>query len=132
MTDLVQYRQVVNLEYQLGEGNMKIDMEGTDDNYYSKLDEVEINPQIVDLKNLVINKNYIKMQFSAPVMCNVRDGKHFSSMMIGVKFEGDDKEKLVERIDRIAGRFGPLWDESVQKRKEEILYRSQKEEDDVD
>ena len=56
MTETIQYRQVVKLEYTLGQGEMKINMEDNDDNYYSKLDKVEINPKVVDLNHLELNK----------------------------------------------------------------------------
>ena len=123
MTETIQYRQVVKLEYTLGQGEMKINMEDTDDNYYSKLDKVEINPKVVNLKHLELNKNGVKMQFTAPVLCNVNSGEHYSSMMIGVKFEGEDEDLLVERIDGLARKFGPLWEKSVKKIKDEIQSR---------
>ena len=111
MTDTIQYRQVVGLEYTFGLGEMKINMEGADDNYYSKLDEVEIDPKTVDLSRFELNKNAVKMRFSTPVMCDIHGGEHYSLMKIGAKFEGKDKNLFIERIDGLASRLRSPNDE---------------------
>jgi len=67
---------------------MKINMEGTNDDYYAKLDEILINPKIVDLHNLEIKKNGVKMDFKAPIICNIDNADLSRSMRAGVKFEG--------------------------------------------
>ena len=87
MGDILQYRRVVGLEYSLGKGEMKINMEGTNDDYYSNVDEVQINPEVVDLNNLGLDKNAVTMRFSKPIICNISSGKYYSSMMCGAKFE---------------------------------------------
>jgi hypothetical protein len=125
MTDTIQYRKVIGLEYTLGQGNMKIDMEGTDHNYYSKLEEVAINPEkLLDLNNFEIKRNTIKMKFSTPVICNVNSGRHYSTMICGTEFEGQDKDLLVERLGGISDRHDSFKDESVQKKKEEIQEKT--------
>ena len=67
-----------------------------------------------------IKKNGLKMEFKAPIICKTRNIEHSSSMMIGVKFEGKDKEAFIEKIEETARNFGPEWERSVHKRKEEI------------
>ena len=64
MGDILQYRRVIGLEYSLGNGEIRINMEGTNDDYYSSVDEVQINPEIVDLNNLELEKNAVTMNFS--------------------------------------------------------------------
>ncbi len=120
MTDTLQYRKVIGLEYILGQGDMKINMEGIGDNYYSNLDEVEINPEKLDLNNFEINKNTIKIKFSTPIICNVNSGRHYSTMICGTEFEGQDKELLVEKLGGLASIVNSFQDESVQKRKDTI------------
>jgi len=125
MTDAIQYRKVIGLEYTIGQGDMKIDMEGADHNYYSKLEEVAINPEkLPDLNNFEIKKNTIKMKFSTPVICNVNSGRHYSTMICGIEFEGQDKDLLVERLGGISDRRDSFKDEPVQKRKEEIQEKT--------
>ena len=126
MVDTLQYRKVIGLEYILGQGDMKSNMEGTSDNYYSKLDEVEINPEKLDLNNFEINKNTIKIKFSTPVICNVNSGRHYSTMICGTEFEGQDKELLVEKLGGLASIVNSFQDESVQKRKDIIQKTTMK------
>ena len=126
MNDLLQYRKVTSLEYVLGQGDMKINIKGTDDNYYSKLDEVEINPEKIDLNNFEISKDTIKIKFSTPIICNINSGRHYSTMMCGTEFEGQDEDLLVERLRGISDRARSYRDESVQKRKDEIQKTTMK------
>jgi len=127
MGDILQYRRVVGLEYSLGKGEMKINMEGTNDDYYSNVDEVQINPDVVDLNNFGLDKNEVTMRFSKPIICNINSGKYSSSMMCGARFEGKERGLLVEKLEDLASKFGFLMDESVQKKKEEIQSKKNEE-----
>jgi len=90
MGDILQHKIGVKIEYVVGQGEMKIDLEGSDDNYYAKLDEIMVNPLIVDLHNLDLKKNGIKMDFNAPLICNLDNFDSSKSLMGGVKFEGEE------------------------------------------
>ena len=127
MGDTLQYRRVIGLQYTLGKGEIKINMVGTIDDYYSNVDEVQINPSTVGLNNLELDRNAVTMRFSEPIICNIRSGKYHSSMMCGAKFEGKESSLLVERLEDLADRFGFLMDESVQKKKEEMQSREDDE-----
>lgn len=120
VVDKFQYRKVVGLEYSFGLGEMKINMKGTTHNYYSKLDEVEINPKNLDLNSIEINNNRIHLKFSKPINCNVDSGRYVSTMMCGTELDGKNKDEFVERLDGLADKLGMLRDESVIKKKEEI------------
>ena len=120
MSDVLQYRKVKELQFSIVNGEMKINMEGSDNNYYTVLDEVEIDPASIDMSYLEINKNLVKMKFVSPIICNVDSGRHFSVMKCGTKFEGKDKDLFVEKLEGLASRLGSFSDDSVQKRKEEI------------
>jgi len=127
MGDTLQYRRVNRLEYALGSGELKINMDGSNDNYYSNVDEVQINPNDVDLSDFKLDKNAVVMNFSKPIICNINSGKYYNSVMCGTKFEGKDKSLFVERLDSLASRIGSLVDESVIKKKEEIDSRKNDE-----
>ena len=124
MGDILQEKLGVKIEYIVGQNEMKINMEGTESNYYAKLDEILINPRIVNVHNLEIKKNSVKMDFKAPIMCNPENFDLSKSMMAGVKFEGEDKDAFIEKIEETARNFSPEWEEAVRKRKEEILRRN--------
>jgi hypothetical protein len=117
MGETLQYRKVIAIDYSLGNGETKINMEGTLDNYYSKLDKVDIDPNVVNLSNLKFTKNSIKIHFSSPIICNINSGKHLSSMLCGAKLEGKNENLLVERLEDLAAKLGYSNDESVMWRK---------------
>jgi len=123
MRDILQHKLGVKIEYIVNQSEMKIDMEGSDGNYYARLDEIIINPKIVDLYNLDIRKNGVKMDFTAPIICNIDTTDLSRSMMAGVKFEGEDKDAFIKKIEETAISFGPEWEEAVLRRKEEIQKR---------
>jgi len=123
MRDILQHKLGVKIEYIVNQSEMKIDMEGTDGNYYARLDEIIINPKIVDLYNLDIRKNGVKIDFKAPIICNIDTADLSRSMMAGVKFEGEDKDAFIKKIEETARSFGPEWEKAVLKRKEEIQKR---------
>ncbi len=105
MGDILQYRNVTDLEYSLDKGEIKINMSGTSDNYYSKIDEIKINPEKANLNNLEIFKNVVKMRFTNPIICNIESGRYFSSMRCGVEFEGENKDKIVEKLEGLKSRI---------------------------
>jgi hypothetical protein len=124
MDGILQRKLGVKIEYNLGEDEVMVDMGGAEGKHYTRLDEIVINPKIVDLYGLDIRKTVIKMDFKAPVICDKSNFNLLSSMMVGVKFEGEDKNKFIEFIEERARSFGPEWDNAVRRRREEILARN--------
>ena len=90
MGDTLQYRRVIGLQYSLGKGEIKINMDGTNDDYYSNVDEIQIDPRNIDLNTLQLEKEAVTMQFSKPIICNIKSGKYLSTMLCGAKFEGKE------------------------------------------
>ncbi len=105
MREIIQYRKVVALEYSLEKGEVKIKMEGTQDNYYFEIDKLTINPDNTDLGSLRVFQNEVFIIFSKPTICNVNSGRYFSSMRCGVDFEGDHEGELVEKLEGLASRL---------------------------
>jgi hypothetical protein len=124
MGDILQQKLGVKIEYIIGQNEMKIGMEGADSNYYARLDEILLNPKIVNLYNLEIKKSSVKMDFKAPIICNIDNIDMSKSMMAGVKFEGEDKEAFIQKVEETARNFGPEWEEAVLRRKDEIKRRN--------
>jgi len=118
MEDTIQYRRVIGLEYTLGTGEIKIDMENVTDNYFSKPDEVEINPKNVNLNHFGINDNVITIRFVSPINCNLTTERRFTTMTCGTKLEGDDLETNIEKIND--SKKISFYDKELQKKKEEI------------
>jgi hypothetical protein len=124
MRDILQQKLGVKIEYIAGQNEMRIDMEGADGNFFARLDEIKLNPKIVDLYSLEIKNNGVKMDFKAPIICKLDNVDFSKSMMAGVKFEGEDKGLFIEKIEDVAKSFGPEWESAVRKRKEEIRKRN--------
>ena len=114
----------VKIEYNSGLEKMKIDTDVGDGSFYADLDEIVINPKIVNLHNVMIKKKNVKVDFNTPVICNPDSAKASGSMMVGVKFEGVDKYSFVEKIEEVARSFGPEWEDAVEKRKMELKGRN--------
>lgn len=119
MTENLQYRKVTALEYLLGKGEMKIFIAGADDTYYSTLDSIEIPSTMSELNQIEIQNNLIKFKFSKPIICNVHSGRNLSSMVCGAHFEGIDRNLVVEKLDSLESKLGPVWKEAVKKRMKE-------------
>lgn len=119
MSENLQYRKVTALEYTLGKGEMKIFIAGINDTYYSTLDSIDIPSVMSELNQIEIQNNVVKFEFSKPIICNVHSGRYFSSMVCGAKLEGTDENLVVEKLGSLESTLGPVWKESVKKRREE-------------
>jgi len=124
MAETIQYRQIVNLEYKYGVGQTRMNLGDSYHNYYVDVDEIELNPKIVDISNLSLKKGGLELKFSTPIICNVREGRYSNTMLCGVKVMGEDKDKFVEVIaEDLKTKFGPMWEERVKKLREEVEER---------
>jgi len=124
LEEILQKKLEVKIDLVAGHDEIKIDMDGSENSFYARLDEIQLNPKIVDLHNIEIKKNGVKMDFKAPVICNFNNVDLSKSMMVGVKFEGIDKDAFVKKIEETARSFGPEWESAVTRRKEAIRGRN--------
>ena len=125
MSEVIQYRKVLELQYSLDNGQMKIKLEGTDDNYFANLDEIDLNPGEIDLSYFEINKSVVKIRFTDPIICDVKSGKYFSSMTCGAKFSGINKGLFVENIGGLKSKMDSFVDGAVEVRKEKMESESE-------
>ena len=102
----MQFRNVIQLQYTLSKGQMKINVQDDNNNYFSHLDEIEIKPDDIDINDFEISDNVVTMQFSKPIICNVKSGKYHSYMLCGAKLEGKEKDKTVERLESLTEKLG--------------------------
>lgn len=123
MDNILKEMLEIKIEFNSGNNDMKIDIGGTGNSFYASLDSMFINPKIVNFNNIDIKKTGVKLDFKAPVICNPGQEKITGSMMLGVKFEGKDKERFSKEIEEKISNFGPEWEKAVKRRREEILSR---------
>jgi len=125
LEDILQKKLGVKIDLVAELDEIKIDMEGSENSFYARLDEIQLNPKIVNLYNIEIKKNSVKMDFKAPIICNFNNVDPSKSMMVGVKFKGIDKDVFVQKIEETARSFGPEWEDAVTRREEAIRGRNQ-------
>ena len=91
MNGELHHSQRVSVAYDEASKPMKIQMNGEDDAYYANLQEMKLNPHIVQIHSLMIKKTGITIDFIAPLVFDPNDRDLSGSLMRGVKVEGKDK-----------------------------------------
>lgn len=124
--DVLHQKMRVQIEYNLSSNQMKIRMEGSEEDYYANLEKVSINPKVVDVNNFEVKRNGVSMDFNAPLICDAEKEDVSDSLLVGVKFEGKDKGKVGEEVEKRAKNFGPEWEKAVKKRRERIRKRQER------
>ena len=123
MNDLYKFERTMNIEYSSQSGNLKMNLEGGANNFYSFLNELEVSPNIVNIGSLKINRIGVHIELSAPVLCET-DGEKFETKMLGVKFEGVKPDSLLKKIPGITkGLFGEKWERAVERQRKRIEER---------
>lgn len=124
MNNILRQMLGIKIEFNSDNEEMKIDIGENNSSFYANLDNISINPKIVHLNNIQLKRTGLKLDFKAPVICNPGQGEMQGSMMLGVKFEGKDKERFSKELEEEIRNFGPEWENAVKKRREEILARN--------
>jgi len=124
MSDFLQKKVGIRLDYDANQRKSRINMEGRDDNIYANLDFISINPKVVNMHNLEIKKNNVKLDMTTPIIYNERSVSSSSSMLGGIKFEGEDKSSFINIVEETARSFGPEWEKAVDKRRKDIIKRN--------
>lgn len=124
MSNVLNKKMNVKIEYSKNSKEMKINLEGTGEDYLVNLDEVSINPKVVDVNNFEIRKSGVKMDFNAPVICDPANEDSIESFLVGIKFEGKDKKIIAKHLEERIRSFGPEWEAAVEKRRDQIKKRS--------
>lgn len=124
MNNILRQMLGIKIEFNSGNEEMKIDIGETNSSFYANLDNISINPKIVNFNSIQLKRTGLKLDFNAPVICNLGQEKMTGSMMLGVKFEGKDKERFSREIEEKIRNFGPEWENAVKRRRDEILSRN--------
>ncbi len=124
MNNILRQMLGIKIEFNSGNEEMKIDIGETNSSFYANLDNISINPKIVNFNSIQLKRTGLKLDFNAPVICNLGQEEMSGSMMLGVKFEGKDKERFSREIEEKIRNFGPEWENAVKKRRDEILSRN--------
>ena len=122
MGDVSIHHQKIKVEYQKGSEEMEISLHGNE-SYSAKIDEMILDTRIANIKNLTIKKNFISIDFSAPVEYNPKSNENQKTVMYGVQVVGEDKNIINSKIEHLAKNLGDEWARSVRLTKEEILKR---------
>ena len=123
MGDTLQYRRVIGAKYSFVNGEIKINLDGTNNDYFSNIDEIQLNSNDIELEDLHLKKDAISLNFSKPIICNIKSGKYHSSMFCGAKMEGKQISSYVERLEDLSDKIDVFRDKSVKQKKEEFRSR---------
>ena len=124
MEDVLQKKIGVKVDITTVNQDIKINLEGSENNFFVKLDDLKLNTKIVEIDSLEIKKNNVVMGFKAPIICNNNNVDDTRSMLVGVDFNGVDKDVFITKIEETARSFGPEWENAVLRRKQLIEQRT--------
>jgi hypothetical protein len=124
MNNILKEMLGIKIEINSSNEDMKIDVGETNGSLYANLENISINPKIVHFNNIQLKRTGLKLDFNAPIICNLGQEDITESMMLGVKFEGKDKDLFSKEIEEKIRNFGPEWENAVKRRREEILSRN--------
>ena len=114
MKDIYQYRNVKQLEYKTGSGKLKMNLEGTMDDYVSQVNDIELDFKNQDFKNIKlikIGKNTLNVEFSEPMICNLETGRYEEKLICNVETEGEDESALVEKLPNLKEKIFSINEE---------------------
>ena len=98
---MYQYRKVVNFEYIPQSGKIKINVDGSNNDYISQVDKIQMAMESSDfkiIKRLRIGKEAIYVDFTKPITCNINSGHYEDVLLCDVQIEGEDPLNYVEKI----------------------------------
>ena len=101
MVDTYQYRKVRRFEYIPQSGKIKMNLEGTNNDYISQVDQIQMEMESSEfkmIKRLRMGKEAIYVDFTEPITCNINSGHYEDVLLCNVKMEGDNQSDYVEKL----------------------------------
>lgn len=126
MEESIEVHKKVEMSYNSESGELLMNVENTQAQYNSIINELEIDPRIVDIGSLQINAQGVRIHFSSPVICK-SDGEEFETKMLGVRFDGlkvDDSNQDFSVLKRHL--FGEQWHDAVERQRSRIENRKKR------
>ena len=117
------FERKMNMEYESNNGNLKLNIQDNEENFYSSLREIEIDPRIAVIGSCEIDRTGARVKFSSPLLCST-DGEIFDVKLLGVKFEGDKPDTLIDGMSQLKQHiFGDDWLKAVERQKKRMEER---------
>ena len=120
---MYQYRKVVNFEYIPQSGKISLNLIDNDSTFESKVEEVDINPLLVDIRSLEIDRQGASVKFESPLIMKT-DGDKIETKLIGFKLNGINPTEYFKDADVFQTHmFSDEWFKSVEKQRKRIEER---------
>jgi len=110
MSDTYQYRKVKNLEYIPQSGKIKMNVAGSNNDYISQVDKIQMAMEKTDfkiIKRLRMGKESIYVDFTEPITCNLKSGYYEDVLLCNVQLEGEDTDNFVEKLPSLKDLLTP-------------------------
>jgi len=113
----------MEVEFHSQSGKICMQVSDTNAPYQSNINEMEIDPLIVDIKSLKINRNGTEIKFISPLLVST-DGEIINTNMLGFKVNGETPNKFFDDVDSFhAHNFSKEWFSLVEKQRKRIEDR---------
>ena len=106
--EIYQYRNVMHINYIPHSKKLTMNIQDTNDDYVSQADEIDMDAfsdEFKFIKNISIRKDYLSVDFSKPIHCNLESGRYEHKMICNVQIEGENRSALVEKIPGLEDRI---------------------------
>ncbi|OYT29224.1 hypothetical protein B6U98_03010 [Thermoplasmatales archaeon ex4572_165] len=108
MKKVYQYRNVKHLEYIPSSGKLTMNIDGSDDDYVTQANNVEMDILSQDfrhVKHVAIKSDALHVDFLNPINCNLESSRYDEKLICNVDLEGENTTAFVEKIPGLADRI---------------------------
>jgi hypothetical protein len=113
----------MEVEYHSESGKISLNLLDNDATFQSEVEEIDINPQLVDIRSLEINRQGASVKFESPLIMK-KDGDSIETKLIGFKLNGINPAEYFKDADVFQTHmFSEDWFKSVEKQRKRIEER---------
>ena len=81
--DLTEYKNVIEIEYKTDNDKVLLYQHGGELKYISA-DIVKLKPEIVEIEEIIVRKQYSKVRFKNPISCYLNEGRYETYLECGI------------------------------------------------
>lgn len=126
MEDGQRFEKKMEMEYSSNSGTLQVNAEHDSEMFQANANELELDPNLVDIQSMKINRKGVIVNFSAMALCET-DGEQFVTKMYGVTMDGKSPDSFFNEIHSLKSHmFGEKWEESVERQRNRMEKRRKK------
>jgi len=108
MKKIYQYRNVKHLKYIPSSGKLTMNIEGSDDDYVTQVNNVEMDVLSNDyshVKHVAIKNDVLYVDFLNPINCNLESSRNDEKLICNIDLEGENTTAFVEKLPGLVDRI---------------------------